>query len=210
MSDFPTEFSQHTKPVMADGLNKAAKEALQELADKGYQVRYGLTDEYANNIAKMALEPSIKEYCPNDCGERFASLGATESWLAKGRVAFLLLQSKSNKLELVGYGWAGAGTSLHVPDGETTFALRIGEVGQGQGLATPFARLIINSSAAMYDAKNFWLETWHSNGGAVHIYHKLGFENVDETADERLTADGGKVPDTRLYMSLPNNLLNTG
>jgi ribosomal protein S18 acetylase RimI-like enzyme len=52
-----------------------------------------------------------------------------------------------------------------------------------------------------------WLETWASDGAAVHIYHKLGFEDVDSQVDQRPTAGGQTVADTRLYMSLPNELL---
>ena len=210
MSDFPTELAQQSQPVKTDTLSKKGQQAAQELFSKGYQVHFGLTADYADEIAKMALEPSIKEYCPNDYGARFKGRETTTAWLKKGRAAYLLLkQGSSGRLELVGYGWAGTSKSSHVPGGDTTFALRIGESGQGQGLATPFARLIIDSSANMYDAKNFWLETWFSNGGAVHVYHKLGFVNVEEVVDERLKADGTKVADTRLYMSLSNDLLNT-
>lgn len=175
-----------------------------ELASKGYEVWAGLTPEYAAQITHMAQEPSICEYCPNDSNSRFTDKAAAERWLAKGRGAFLLMKRGHDDLILAGYGWSGPEASKHVPDGETTFALRISKPYQGQGLAAPFASAIINTSANLYGATNFWLETWQSNSGAVHVYHKIGFTDVDNAAAERSTKDGVIVPDTRLYMTLAN------
>jgi ribosomal protein S18 acetylase RimI-like enzyme len=121
---------------------------------------------------------------------------------------FLLLEkSADGQLELAGYGWAGAETSAEVPGGQTTFAVRIGQKHQGKGLATPFCQLIVDGAASLYDSRDFWLETWGSNGGAVHVYHKLGFETVAEKAAERPTVDGSKVNDVRVTMKLANELL---
>lgn len=207
MSNFPIDFSQSTELIQAEKLGDVGQQAKQQLAEQGYEVHVGLTSEFAKDIIEMALEPGIKEFCPNDCGSRFKSLDTIHEWLTKGRATFLLLQRNGEVLKLVGYGWAGSGTSSRVPDGETTFAIRIGEAGQGQGLATPFARLIVSGAAALFDAKNMWLETWQSNAGAVHIYHKVGFVDVDSKDDVR-PSSSGQVNDTRLYMSLDNGLLN--
>ena len=207
MKDFPTGFAAQTTPLDESIFSQADAELISLLKEKGYEVHTGLTTAYADDIARMCLEPSIKEYCPNDSGRRFTDRAAAEKWLAKGRVAFLLLKKENNELSLSGYGWAGVETSPHVPGGEITFALRVGEAGQGQGLATPFSRLVIAATATIYVARNFWLETWASNGGAVHIYHKLGFVDVDQTSNDRPTADGQTVADTRLYMSLANDRL---
>lgn len=207
MTDFPDKFAEATR-LLPDGLGPAGAEAAQQLADRGYEVQLGLTPESAREISTMALEPSICEYCPRDSGERFTDLESAGRWLSKGRAIFLLLKrSDSGQLKLAGYGWSGAGSSPHVPDGQITFALRIGETGQGQGLATPFSQLILFASAVLYGAKNIWLETWASNGGAVHVYHKIGFTDVAEAPDQRLLPDGGTTADTRIYMSLSNDLL---
>ncbi|MEK7059410.1 MAG: GNAT family N-acetyltransferase [Patescibacteria group bacterium] len=197
-----------SRPLSFDNLGEAGQQAFQKLADRGYEVRVGLTSELADQIEAMAREPSIREFCPNDCGGRFADRASTELWLSKRRATFLLVnKSDSDDLRLVGYGWVGLGSNDHIRGGETTFAIRIGEAGQGQGLATPFAQLIVSAAAAIYGAKNMWLETWQSNGGAVHVYHKIGFEDVAEEPAERADSTGQKIPDTRLYMSLPNERL---
>lgn len=202
MTDFPTGFNQTTQPL-PDGLGQAGDEAAAKLAERGYEVRVGLTPELADQISIMAREPSIREYCPKDCAQRFKDRPAAEHWLTKKRAVFVLLKNG----KLAGYGWAGPATISHAPDSQNTFAVRIGEAGQGQGLAAPFSCLIIAATAVLYAARDFWLETWASNGGAVHIYHKIGFKTVDEQADARPTKDGQTVTDTRVYMTLSNRLL---
>ena len=208
MSSFPSTFAVATKPLSSAEFAACDRLLIKQLADKGYEVHPGLTREFANTISRMCLQPSIKEYCPNDSGKRFADRAAAQHWLAKGRGVFLLLKRLENgRLELVGYGWAGKASSSQVPNGQTTFALRIGEAGQGQGLAAPFARLIVAAAAKLYGAQDLWLETWGSNGGAVHVYHKIGFQTVAEQPGQRPTPGGSTVADTRVYMSLPNGRL---
>jgi len=208
MIDLPTTFEAATTALQDTELSSACQEAIEQLAEAGYEVHHGLSEDYAAQIAVMAQEPSIKEYCPKDSSERFADKLSTEKWLAKKRAAFLLLKkSDGGHLELAGYGWSGAGSSQHAPGGETTFAIRIGNAVQGQGLATPFSKLVVFGSAEIYGLKNFWLETWASNGGAVHVYQKLGFVQVAEVESMRPTADGKQVAETRLFMTLDNELL---
>jgi GNAT superfamily N-acetyltransferase len=209
MIDWPHQFNEASSPISTADLGTTGIEAAQKLAAQGYEVHIGLTPELADQILAMSRQPAIREYCPKDSSERFADRAATEHWLAgKGRAVFLLFKKTDDEsLQLAGYGWSGPVSSSHAPGGETTFALRVGEVGHGQGLAAPFSWLIIAASAALYGARDFWLETWGSNGAAIHIYHKIGFETVDEEPGERLNTDGQKIADNRIYMLLPNNLL---
>jgi RimJ/RimL family protein N-acetyltransferase len=211
MIDFPSAFTGTTEtlqPITA--LGDQAGQAIQQLADKGYEVRIGLTPEFAEAITTMTHEPAIRLYCPKDAGERFTDRAATERWLSKQRAMFLLIKrGENNQSQLAGYGWVGAGSSEHVPGGEITFAIRIGEIGQGQGLATPFAWLIVAAAAERFGAQNMWLETWGSNGAAVHVYHKVGFVNVAEVPSSRPVPDSEPVDDVRVYMTLANDLLPT-
>lgn len=179
-------------------MNTPSEAAKNDLTEKGYSVVSGLTKEYAKDIIEMALEPHIKLTCPNDSGSRFTNVTTTKQWLKKngGRGVFLLVRNKDK--QLAGYGWTGAGTSQHVPEGKITFAIRIGEIGLKQGLATPFSQLIIQGSAVLFGAKDFWLETWKSNEAAVHIYTNVGFKPVTEVKSG---------DDTRVFMMLPNELL---
>ncbi len=206
MINFPVSFEEKVLPLPVDKLSKADLQIVQELADKGYEVHVGLTSELSDVIAKVAQQPSILQYCANDSADRFKNREAAQRWLTKGRAVFLLVRRTDNS-HLAGYGWSGRATSQHIPSGETTFALRVSETDQGHGLAVPFAKLIVSATNVLYGAPNLWLETWASNGGAVHIYHKLGFETVAEKPGQRLKPDGSTEPDTRLYMILPDDML---
>lgn len=207
MNQFPDAFAETPAPVPVEKLGPVGKQAADELASAGYEIRVGLSRQYAADIIDMAKEPAIREFCPNDIGSRFKDLAATEQWLSKHRAVFLLIKKEADGSRLAGYGWVGPVESTQVPAGENTLAIRIGQLGQGQGLATPYTKLMADGSAILYDAKNLWLETWESNGGAVHVYHKAGFEDVAKEPSERPTAAGGHVQDTRLFMSLANELL---
>lgn len=206
--DFPTDFVDASVPLVVKDGSQLTAGAVEHLTEQGYSVQLGLTRAWAEQIIAMTRESAILEYCPRDAGERFTDMDATQHWLSKQRAVFLLaIPNETGVLELAGYGWVGHGTSSHVPGGEITFAVRIGESHQGRGLARPFSALMLTGSAQLYGAKNIWLETWASNGGAVHVYHKLGFIDVGQQSDERPTTAGGTVADTRFYMSLPNELL---
>jgi ribosomal protein S18 acetylase RimI-like enzyme len=203
---YPTTFDTNLNDFPADKLGPVGQDAWRQLGEKGYEIKTGLTAEVAAAIYKLSLEPSIREYCPKDSSERFRDEPAVQLWLQKGRAVFLLVQKDTGSV--VGYGWAGPGTSTKV-EGDTTFAIRIAEAGQGQGLATSYTRLIIAGAAILFGAKNFWLETWQSNAGAVHVYHKIGAQDAGQEASQRPTMAGGTVQDTRLYMVLPGQLLNS-
>ncbi len=206
MMPTPDSFAQVAQAISLQSSGQKTNSALTKLSEAGYEIQLGLTQAYADQILKMSQEPSIREYCTKDSAERFRDRPATENWLKKGRAIFLLVKNDASKT-LVGYGWAGPATSPQVPDGKSTFAVRLGEAGQGLGLATSFCWLIGVASAEVYGLKNFWLETWASNGAAVHIYHKLGFQDVAQIPSQRPRPDGQTVPDTRLYMSLSNEQL---
>lgn len=206
MSDLPTSLASAARKLSFEGLGPNGQSAAERLKSAGFEIRRGLTPEYADQVLKMSKEPAIKEYCPKDSAERFSNRDAAAKWLAKGRAFYVLLKKDGADGQLAGYGWAGPGLNSHVAGGEVTFAVRIGLAGQGQGLAAPFSWLIIADAASEYGLRKFWLETWASNGAAVHIYHKLGFEDTDQVASERRRPDGTTIEDIRIYMSLADKL----
>jgi ribosomal protein S18 acetylase RimI-like enzyme len=210
MIPFPAHYDEKLQPLPAQQMSEAGAQALELLASKGYTVQAGLTPEYADAIHAMSQEPSIKEYCPKDSSKRFTNRQTTADWLSKKRATYLLLCKLDNGgLELAGYGWVGTKQSSQVPGGETTFSLRVGEGHQGRGLAAPFSVSMLAAATASYGAEHMWLETWASNGGAVHIYHKLGFSDVAETQEQRPSLVGGSVADTRIYMAKKDDEDNT-
>lgn len=205
MSSFPTSFDQDLHSLPEDSLSFEAKQAIAYLRDKGYEVKSGLTTAIAEEISIMTQEKSIREYCPKDGSERFSNLETTKEWLSKSRAMYVLLyQPAQGEPTLAGYGWVGAKTSDHVSGGQTTFSLRVSEKHQGKGLAAPFSLCMLEAADVEFSAPHMWLETWKSNGGAVHIYHKLGFTDVGESRDTRPSTTGTDVEDVRIYMIRDN------
>lgn len=205
--DTPTQLSESLNKFNAISLSEAGKAYYQRVKDAGFDIYYGLNEDAAKQIITLALEPAIKEFCPNDSGKRFKDLDALQEWLLKGRIVVLLTKKENDAIKIVGYGWVGAASSPYVKEGKATFAIRIGEGGQGQGLGTPFAELIVEVAANVFNVNDIWLETWQSNAGAVHIYHKIGFVDVASEPGKRKSANGSEVDDVRLFMSLPNSAL---
>ncbi len=201
MLPFPTMLVDNPELIKAEQLNLEGAMALKTLADKGYEVCSGLNIEYADIITGLCRQPAIREYCPNDIATRFANRQATVKWLAGGRAVYLLLPiGASDSTQLAGYGWLGAKQNSRVPGGQVTFALRISPDHQGKGLATPFSQAMLADAQSVYHVSHVWLETWQSNAGAVHVYHKLGFKDVSKKADRRPSLSGEEVEDVRIYM----------
>lgn len=200
MSNYPTTFSDSTERLTGERLSPTGQAALQNLEQKGYYVQVGLTQANVTALQALSLQPSIREYCPNDCTKRFRDELTASDWLSKGRAAILLIHSETG--EVAGYGWVGDGTSEHVPGGTETFAIRLSEAHQGRGLATPYNQVIIDVARQLYGSQHMWGEAWQSNAAAVHVYQKIGFHIIGSEPTTRPTATGQQTPDTRLYMTL--------
>lgn len=198
MIQFPTTFSKESDSRI---LKDQSIEQLERLNDAGYDVWLGLTKSESESLLEIALQPSIKEYCPKDCAIRLKDIPSTEAWLAKGHQFYLLKERSTGKI--AGYAWSGNGSSPHIPEGKITCALRLNEDFQGRGLATPFLAVVIAHTKIEYPGGLIWLEGWESNIGAIHIYKKLGFELVASEKSTRPTRDWNIVEDTRLFMQLP-------
>ncbi len=197
-------FAEAAQPL-PNTLDAEHADTLFSLAQRGFEVRHGLTAFYAGSIGIMALQPHIHEALPKDASDsRFASERSTAEWQGRdgGRNMFLLLKYRGNNKRLVGYGWTGPEISEQLPDGDTTFAARLGTEALGKQLELPFTELIIASSRKMFKAKNFWLETWASNKPAVEAYQKAGFKIVHEAKAARGRLMQARSIDTRLHMFL--------
>lgn len=217
---YPDTFAEHTTPLPLDKMGTRAADAAAELALHGFEVHTGLTPEHAKSMSLIAQQPSIREYCPNDSTNQFATPESTDAWLREGdetlhmygRGVFLLLHwGDADTAQLAGYGWTGPEASDRVPGGQVTFAVRMNEAFQGNRAARPFTTLILAGSAALYGAKSVWLEAWGSNTRATRTYEDAGFlhhPDASEFAVRPSVKHGPQVPDVRLFMSVPDELLN--
>lgn len=196
MIAFPHTFSAE-KTFLSQDLPSDAQTALNSLAGKGYSVQLGMTPSDAEQIMTLALQPSIRNYCRSDSTDRFKNLSTTEEWLTKGRHVFLL---KTSSDEIAGYGWIGPGTSAYVPDASLTGGIRVSELHQGRGLATPFLAVMLGYTKQQYPDQTLWFGAWQSNTGAVHVYEKLGFTTIASEPTTRSTDTDEIVNDSRLFM----------
>jgi ribosomal protein S18 acetylase RimI-like enzyme len=217
--NYPVTFAEHTTPLPIN-INTRASEAVAKLAWHGFAVHTGLTPEFVDAITDVSQQISIREHCPRDAEDRFASHASAEAWLQKGnetmqaygRGVFLLLhKGRTDISQLAGYGWTGPESSTQIPEGKVTFAIRMNEAFQGMGAARSFTTLIVAGSAALYGAESIWLEAWGSNCRATSIYERAGFMHhpeATEMAERQSVRHGGLITDIRVYMSYPDELLN--
>lgn len=215
MSSFPNKLSDEVI-FLEHGIGERGDAALERLHEKGFSVGVGLSEYYAGAIGVMGYQRHIREYCPKDATEaRFGSLASTEKWLQKGggRAAFLLIRGTLNGSPLEGYGWTGVEACDQLPNHPITSAYRIGERGQGQGLAKDFVQTVVSGTTYIYaEGRGIGLETWRSNV-AASLYPKVGFMPLSEAPTDELRptldplATEGKVPDRRLFMGYPSELL---
>lgn len=206
---YPDTFTRELVPLDPHGLSEAGQRALGQLHIEGFDVEVGLRRRDVADIAAIANQEAVREFCPNDLEKRFGDEQMAEAWLAKngGRGVFLLRHM--GERALAGYGWTGAEITPELPDCETTFALRLSEEVAGRRLGTPFTTAIVSGSMAVFGTTRTGLETWASNTRAVRTYARAGTQLVTSRDDKRPTLrpapneTEGMRRDTRLFMVFP-------
>lgn len=219
MANFPTGFEA---PHYIDPAEITARYAAPfiELDKLGYVVVAGLCPANVADLTEISEQAGTLEYCPNDIAKRWTDIPTAEKQLGKdgGRGAFRL--EKIATSETAAHGWTGKSSAderAFLPDCENTFAVRVNERFQRQGLGKLFSHAIVAGSMGLYRAKRIGLETWASNTGAVKSYlgakavlSNLSGEVLRPTLDESfpIAEDGahkGKHvrTDIRLYMKFP-------
>lgn len=149
--EYPTSFTSELRPLQPGyGLSEPTDTLLQELQAHGFVVAVGVHESQLDNLADMASQPHIREFCPNDVG-RFGSEPRVRTWLQRGigrvMVGIYTVNGQSGSLTeehiaslqaedltQVAYGWFGAEPTPHMPPGvDITTAYRVGQ--QGRDLA---------------------------------------------------------------------------
>lgn len=189
---FPTSFSEASPAPFVDPL----------LEGREFTITTGFPPEALTEMIPIANSEAVREFCPKDSLERFGDGEMAERWLKKGRELFLL-RDMGNKA-LAGYGWTGSETSEHVPDADTTFAVRLSPAYAGRGLAPPFTRSIVASSRLLHGGST-WLETWRSNEAAIRTYLKAGAVLVSTMDADRPSLEQTEpYADIRWFMRFTN------
>jgi hypothetical protein len=212
MANFPTGFEEAPHMLRPTDLRPVHSEHLSTLQSKDYDVVAGLDRTVVSELAEIAQQEGVREFCPNDLKRRWATEEMAEKQLAKdgGRGVLRLVSRKTGKTH--GFGWTGKiseDEQSYLPMCENTFALRLHEAARGKKLGTPFSRIIVAGSMALWGARNIGLETWASNTPAVRTYLSAGAELVTTKDDVRPTLNRNNFShqnhrnDVRLYMNYP-------
>jgi hypothetical protein len=212
MANFPTGFENEPHILQPTDLRPAHSENLSRLQAAGYDVVAGLDRSSVPHLTEIAQQEGTREFCPNDIKRRWGDEVMAEKQLAKdgGRGVLRLVARETGAT--FGFGWTGSISEEeqeYLPMCENTFALRLHEAARGRRLGSPFSRVIVAGSMALWGARNIGLETWASNTAAVRTYLSAGAQLVTTKDDVRPTLDRQKFShqnhrnDVRLYMHYP-------
>jgi len=213
MTNFPTTFADKPVHLQRNGFyDIQSNDALRQLSEIDLVVVAGITPADVPQMANIATQDGVREFCPKDIASRWGDVNMAEAQLKKGggRAAFLLKEVLTDAV--AGYGWTGHEPCDELPGYPVTFAVRLHEDYRGKHLAAPFSRVIVAGSMALYGARGIGLETWASNTGAVRSYLASGAELVTTRDDVRPTLKpepgdiDGKRRDVRLFMKWPHTL----
>jgi ribosomal protein S18 acetylase RimI-like enzyme len=207
---FPNTFSEEVMLIdeRIDEMPAGALTALDTLRHAGITVQLGVTRGDVEAITTIAGQLGVREFCPNDLETRFGNEQMMRGWLDKngGRGMFL---PRNTDHEIVGYGWTGLESNEHLPECDTTFAVRLSASEAGKGLGAPLTTVIYAGSVALFGCRRVGLESWESNVAAIKSYQKAGAELVAVEDGERPTYNGNleNTPvlrkDRRYFMQFP-------
>lgn len=191
MSSYPNEFSQELIRLKPSSDNtRRLNYGVGRLICSGLKLYAGVRVNDQPEIAAIARQEAVKEYCPKDDISRFHSEDSMAEWLKKGRGMFLLKRSRDDAL--AGYGWTGPEQCDEIPGQQNTFAIRLNkDVIAGKGIGKLFTTAITAGSMSLYGARNIGLETWGSNTAAVKTYLGAEAELVTSVDSQRPTLQGG-------------------
>lgn len=215
---YPTNFVDEFIPLVpGSGWGEEFDFALWELEMRGFVVALGVHDDFLGDLANMASQRHITEYCPSDPG-RFGDRKKVRDWLEKGRVMVGIYAVNDREkgidftnpavftrenLEQVAYAWFGPETDDEGnPTKTITTAYRVGEAGRRLArerrldendkfkLGLPLGRLAIAAATDIYGVEedDITLETWASNAANI-LYDLLQFVETGRKVEARPTLE---------------------
>ena len=155
-----------------------------------YTVEQGWSDDLANELVGVSLEPTIQIHTSHDAEYRFRDFEAASDWYnnpEKLPTTYSLRDDTTR--ELGGFAWFSRQQHPRVGSAyQATFAIRLYDSTRGKRLSYPFAVAAHEdflSFSSLEDISGIWLETNNQNVPAHRLYQRLGY-HVLVLADNRV------------------------
>jgi uncharacterized cofD-like protein len=169
MTEQPHESFESIQIVDASRLNEVAGEELVILR--------GLTSALRTQLVEKSDQPHIRLWTPRDSSERFTSEGMIELRQAEGDEFYSLVRPGEPE-DLGGVMWLKRKYFESSSPFNTTFAVRLYEGYEGQGLGQPFMNGVLEDYTTLHPGPNYiWLGVKERNERAKRLYNKLGFSS---------------------------------
>jgi ribosomal protein S18 acetylase RimI-like enzyme len=155
-----------------------------KLNEKGFSVIKGWGKELAQQLVVHSREDAIKRWTPRDATERFPSVEAAKAWYNKNEHIIYALGSTA---QLAGVMWFTRYEEPEIEfDNRFTMAVRMYDDARGRGLSYNFGKATHLDLEQNYSG-DVWLETDVVNKAALHLYHKLNYEETQrDVANSRI------------------------
>ena len=149
---------------------------------------FGLDQRTVDQFTQRSSDRSDEELHRFTSDYKRIALGGYETWYAKERYPFALLDTDGT---LAGIIWFGPkefpevvqGKMPQTPNPWDTFAIRLYPPYRGQRLAFPFSEFVFKAYIEMMPGRSVWLDTQNENSGAIRLYEKLGFTKCGQKAE---------------------------
>lgn len=140
----------------------------------------GLTENLVQQLKERSLDATDTELQKNTSDLKRFGEGSYETWYAKDRTPFALIDTHGILAALI---WLGPQAfpqtvDFHSDNIWATVAFRAYEPFRGRGLMRPFSVLALDMYKKLRPHHRVWLETNTDNEAGKHLYHKLGFEEI--------------------------------
>lgn len=156
---------------------------------QGYEIHDQITHSQIDQIIQYSnSDPEIQKFTSD--AKRFQNKASFDSWYAKGKFIYLLVDKNDNVFGLIWFSKKVLPSKKYTQNIDPslygiTFAIRLYSQARGKGLSEAFfnqafGRFTSSPSYQKIENKGLWLETSANNVPGTHLYQKLGFIKVTE------------------------------
>lgn len=152
-----------------------------------FSIVIGLDESLVQQLKEKSLNKNDEELQRNTSDYRRFGEGSYEDWYGKGRIPFAALVGDGALAAVI---WFGPDEFPDLKDAAQpdprqwdTIAFRSYEPYRGKGIMSSFSAFVIEMHDRLSPMRTLWLETNPDNEPGKHLYHKLGFVDVGNRAN---------------------------